>query len=39
MKLFKCYGKKLLLKELRKSYNFFVKEINLKKNKVMDTVL
>ena len=31
MKLFKCYGKKLLLKELRKSYNFFVKEINLKK--------
>lgn len=28
MKLFKCYGKKLILKELKKSYNFFIKEAN-----------
>ena len=32
MRLKKCYGKKLLIKELKKSYNFFIKEINLNKN-------
>ena len=28
MRLIKCYGKKLILKELKKSYNFFVNEVN-----------
>lgn len=28
MRLIKCYGKKLIMKELRKSYNFFIKEAN-----------
>ena len=32
MRLIKCYGKKLILKELKKSYNFFIKEANLNKN-------
>ena len=32
MKICKCYGKKLLLKELKGSYNFFLKEANLKKS-------
>ncbi len=31
MRLIKCHGKKLIMKELRKSYNFFVKEVNLNK--------
>lgn len=31
MRIWKCYGKKLLLKELHGSYNFFIKEANLKK--------
>lgn len=31
MRLNKLYGEKLLKKELRKSYNFFIKEINLDK--------
>ena len=29
MRVTKLYGKELLMKELRKSYNFFMKEINL----------
>ena len=29
MRLVKCYGTKLIMKELKKSYNFFVKEVNL----------
>lgn len=29
MRIFKCYGKKLIMKELKKSYNFFIKETNL----------
>lgn len=29
MSIFKMYGNKLLIKELRKSYNFFMKEVNL----------
>ena len=28
MRFIKCYGNKLILKELRKSYNFFIKEAN-----------
>lgn len=28
MRFFKCYGKKLIIKELKKSYNFFIKEAN-----------
>ena len=32
MKIIKCYGKKLIFKELKKSYNFFKKEINKNKN-------
>ncbi len=28
MRTIKLYGKKLLMKELRKSYNFFIKEFN-----------
>ena len=28
MRIFKCYGKKLIMKELRKSYDFFIKEVN-----------
>ena len=32
MRLFNCYGKRLLLKELRKSYNFFLKESNNNRN-------
>ena len=32
MRIFKSYGKKLILKELKKSYNFFTKEINLNSN-------
>lgn len=31
MRLFKCYGKKLVLKELKRSYKFFINEVN--KNK------
>ena len=31
MRLKKCYGKKLLQKELKKSYNFFLKEANTNK--------
>lgn len=31
MRIFKKYGKKLLLKELKGSYNFFMKEVNLNK--------
>lgn len=32
MKIIKSYGEKLILKELKKSYNFFIKEANLNKN-------
>ena len=32
MRLFKCYGKKLIMKELKKSYNFFINEANTNKN-------
>ena len=32
MRLFKKYGNDLILKELKKSYNFFIKEANLKRN-------
>lgn len=28
MRLIKCYGKKLVMKELKKSYNFFIHEVN-----------
>lgn len=28
MRIFKCYGKSLILKEMRKSYDFFIKESN-----------
>ena len=28
MRLISCYGKKLIIKELKKSYNFFIKEAN-----------
>ena len=34
LRLIKCYGKKLIMKELRKSYNFFIKEINNKKKSI-----
>ena len=27
MRLIKCYGKKLILKELKSSYKFFIKDI------------
>ncbi len=32
MRFVKCYGKKLILKELKKSYNFFINETNTNKN-------
>ena len=32
MRFIKCYGKKLIMKELKKSYNFFIKEFNDNKN-------
>lgn len=32
MRIIKSYGEKLILKELKKSYSFFIKEANLKKN-------
>lgn len=32
MRRFTCYGKKLILKEMRKSYHFFIKEANENKN-------
>lgn len=32
MRLIKCYGKRLIMKELKKSYNFFIKEVNLNKS-------
>lgn len=32
MRIIKSYGEKLILKELKKSYNFFIKEVNLNKN-------
>lgn len=32
MRILKCYGKKLILKEMKKSYNFFIKESNNNKN-------
>ena len=32
MRFVKCYGKKLLLKELKKSYDFFINETNTNKN-------
>ena len=32
MKIIKSYGEKLILKELKKSYNFFIKEAKKKKN-------
>ena len=32
MRLFKYYGKKLIMKELKKSYNFFIKEANTNKS-------
>ena len=36
MRIIKKYGKELLYKELRKSYNFFIKEANTKKARDMD---
>ena len=36
MRLVKCYGRKLILKELKKSYNFFINEANTKKVWDMD---
>lgn len=37
MKIIKKYGKDILYKELKKSYNFFIKEANTdKKAKAMD---
>ena len=32
MRLMKCYGKRLIMKEFKKSYNFFIKEVNLNKS-------
>ena len=32
LKLYKCYGEKLVKKELKKSYKFFIKECNIDKN-------
>lgn len=32
MRFVKCYGKKLIMKELKKSYNFFINETNTNKN-------
>ncbi len=32
MRTFKCHGRKLILKELKKSYLFFMKEANLNKS-------
>ena len=32
MRLIKCSSKKILMKELKKSYNFFIKEVNLNEN-------
>ena len=34
MRFLKCYGLKLMEKELRKSYNFFLKEANTDKNSI-----
>lgn len=34
MRLLKCKGKKLIMKELRKSYNFFIHEANTDKNSI-----
>lgn len=34
MRIFKCYGKKLLMKELKKSYKFFIKEANNNKKSI-----
>ena len=34
LRIIKCYGKKLILKELKKSYDFFIKEINIKKGSI-----
>ena len=34
MRLIKCYGKKLIMKELKKSYNFFIKETNTNKKSI-----
>lgn len=34
MRLIKCYGKKLIMKELRKSYKFFIKEFNNNKKSI-----
>lgn len=32
MRLIKCYNEKIIKKELKKSYNYFIKEVNLDKN-------
>jgi len=32
MRIFKCYGRKLILKEMKKSFKFFIKEANNNKN-------
>ena len=32
MRVVKCYGERLILKEMKKSYNFFIKEANNNKN-------
>ena len=34
MRLIKCYGKKIILKELKSSYKFFIKEANTNKNSI-----
>lgn len=31
MRIVKCHGEKIVMKELKKSYNFFIKEVNLDK--------
>ena len=31
MRIFKCYGKRLVLKEMKRSYKFFIKEANVNK--------
>ena len=32
LRIIKCYNEKIVMKELKKSYNFFIKEANLNKN-------
>lgn len=32
MRIIKCYNQTVIMKELKKSYNYFIKEANLNKN-------